>query len=262
MTSKVYFAPVRSIKKRSMIARVATLLERAGLKDAIAEGDLVAVKLHFGEKGNTGFVHPVFVRETVTRIKQHGGKPFLTDANTLYSGMRANAVDHLQCAIQNGFSYATVDAPIVIADGIAAVDAVGDDDRRIHRGVGESVLDRALQVVDRVRAHAAVQGVRVRQERLAAVLLDPRHGLADEDRVDEPGVALLTEVQLHGDQVALGDRVLEARPLEQRRDARDHRALLDRSDRCEVDLGCHQWMPSRESWSSNASAAAPATPAS
>jgi len=109
-----------------------------------------------------------------------------------------------------------LEVPSVDADihGIAPVDAVGDDDRRIHRGVGETVLDRALQVVDRVRAHAAVQGVRVRQERLAAVLLDPRHGLAHEDRVDEPGVALLSEVQLHGDQVALGDRVLEARPLQ------------------------------------------------
>ena len=159
MASKVYFAPVRSIKKRSMVARIATLLERAGLKDAIAEGDLVAVKLHFGEKGNTGFVHPVFVRETVTRIKQHGGKPFLTDANTLYSGMRANAVDHLQCAIQNGFSYATVDAPIVIADGIDGRDAV---DVRIDGGYFETVRigaaavhADAMVVVTHVKGHEA-----------------------------------------------------------------------------------------------------------
>ena len=159
MTSKVYFAPVRSIKKRSMVARIATLLERAGLKDAVAEGDLVAVKLHFGEKGNTGFVHPVFVREAVTRIKLHGGKPFLTDANTLYSGMRANAVDHLQCAIQNGFSYATVDAPIVIADGIDGRDAV---DVRIDGGYFETVRigaaavhADAMVVVTHVKGHEA-----------------------------------------------------------------------------------------------------------
>jgi uncharacterized protein len=124
MTSKVYFAPVRSIRKKSMISRVGALLERAGLGDAIAKDDLVAVKLHFGEAGNTGFVHPVFLREVVSRIREHGGKPFLTDANTLYSGERANGVDHIACAIRNGFSFATVEAPIIIADGIDGRDAV------------------------------------------------------------------------------------------------------------------------------------------
>lgn len=118
MSSKVYFAPVRSTKKISMVTRVGSLLERAGLEAAVDPDDLVAVKLHFGEQGNTGFVHPIYLREIVARIKKRGGKPFLTDANTLYRGMRSNAVDHLQCAVQNGFSYATVEAPVVIADGI------------------------------------------------------------------------------------------------------------------------------------------------
>jgi len=72
--------------KKSMIDRAGGLLVRAGLSSAVSEGDLVAVKMHFGEEGNTGFVHPVFVREVVKRIKAAGGKPFLTDANTLYRG--------------------------------------------------------------------------------------------------------------------------------------------------------------------------------
>jgi uncharacterized Fe-S center protein len=100
------------------------LLERAGLKDAVAGDDLVAVKLHFGERGNTGFVQPVFLREVVARVKAAGGKPFLTDANTLYRGERANAVDHLACAIHNGFGFATVEAPVVIADGLDGRDGV------------------------------------------------------------------------------------------------------------------------------------------
>ena len=97
MTEKpiVWFAALRSPKKVSLVTRVGQLLERAGLSDAIAEGDFVAIKLHFGEEGNTGFVSPVFAREVVKRVKAHGGKPFLTDANTLYSGQRWNAVDHL-----------------------------------------------------------------------------------------------------------------------------------------------------------------------
>jgi uncharacterized Fe-S center protein len=120
----VWFAPMRSTKKLSLVKRVGMLLERAGLSSVIAEGDFVAVKLHFGEEGNTGFVQPLFAREVVKRIKERGGKPFLTDANTLYSGQRWNAVDHLANAIHNGFSYATVEAPIIIADGLAGAESV------------------------------------------------------------------------------------------------------------------------------------------
>ncbi len=123
-TAKVYFAPMRSPMKRSMVTRVGNLLSRAGLGNAVSGGDLVAVKLHFGEQGNTGFVSPVYLREVVKRVRDAGGKPFLTDANTLYRGERANAVEHLACAIHNGFSFATVDAPLIIADGLDGRDAV------------------------------------------------------------------------------------------------------------------------------------------
>jgi len=82
----------------------------------------VAIKLHFGEPGNLGYIRPQFVRRIVDRIKAQGGKPYLTDANTLYVGSRANAVDHLQTAIENGFDYAVVNAPLVIADGLTGKD--------------------------------------------------------------------------------------------------------------------------------------------
>ena len=122
--SSVFFTPVRTTTKRSLITRCGDLLERAGLAAAVSESDLVAIKMHFGEMGNTGFVQPMFVREVVDRVKAKGAKPFLTDANTLYRGQRANAVDHITCALRNGFSYATVGAPIVIADGLDGRDAV------------------------------------------------------------------------------------------------------------------------------------------
>lgn len=156
----VYFAPVRSPKKISMVARAGQLLERAGLRDAVADGDLVAVKLHFGEQGNTGFVHPVFLREVVARVKSHGGKPFLTDANTLYRGQRANAVDHLACAIHNGFGFATVDAPVIIADGIDGRDAVdvpvegGKHFETVRIGAAAVHAD-AMVVVTHVKGHEA-----------------------------------------------------------------------------------------------------------
>lgn len=157
--SVVYFAPMRSKMKRSMVTRAGALLERAGLADAVEEGDLVAIKVHFGEQGNTGFVHPVYLREVVKRVRAAGGKPFLTDANTLYRGERFNAVDHLACAIHNGFSYATVEAPLVIADGLDGRDAVDVPVAGTHfdsvRIGSAAVYADAMVVVTHVKGHEA-----------------------------------------------------------------------------------------------------------
>jgi len=120
----VWFAPIRNPGKESLVDRVGKLVKRAGLGDIITKDDFVAIKLHFGETGNTGFISPIFAREMVRLAKEAGGRPFLTDANTLYSGQRANAVDHIACALHNGFSFATVEAPIIIADGLDGRDSV------------------------------------------------------------------------------------------------------------------------------------------
>ena len=78
----------------------------------------MAVKLHFGEKGNAAFIRPLYVRQVVDKIWDLGGRPFLTDANTVYVGTRSESVSHLTTAIENGFAYAVVRAPLVIADGL------------------------------------------------------------------------------------------------------------------------------------------------
>jgi uncharacterized Fe-S center protein len=104
--------------KENLVAKIGRLIETAGLSEAVKERDLVAVKLHFGEMGNTAFIRPVFLRKIVETIKGVNGVPFLTDANTLYSGTRSDSPSHLTTAIQNGFAYAVVDAPIIIADGL------------------------------------------------------------------------------------------------------------------------------------------------
>jgi len=93
-------------------------MDESGFKDLIAPRSLVAIKLHFGEKGNTAFIRPVFIRRIVDRVKELGGIPFLTDTNTLYAGTRGNSVSHLTTAIENGFAYSVVNAPIIIADGM------------------------------------------------------------------------------------------------------------------------------------------------
>lgn len=118
MPSTVYFIDMRAKYKENFVAKLGKLLESAGLDQVVKKRGLVAVKLHFGEIGNTAYIRPVFIRKVVECTKEAGGVPFLTDANTLYAGNRSDAPRHLVTAVQNGFAYSVVDAPIVIADGL------------------------------------------------------------------------------------------------------------------------------------------------
>lgn len=119
MTADVYFYNRKTDSRDdSLINKLARLFRRAGFAELITEEDLVGIKMHFGERGNNGFIRPMFARQLVQEIKKETGRPFLTDANTLYSGKRANSVDHLETAIAHGFGYSTVQAPLVIADGL------------------------------------------------------------------------------------------------------------------------------------------------
>lgn len=124
MSSEVYFMNLRTKQGHNLLDKLERLIGKAGILDGIEEKDLVALKMHFGERGNLGYVQPQFVRRVVEGVKGKGGRPFLTDANTLYVGSRANAVDHLETAIENGFAYAVVGAPLVIADGLNGKDYV------------------------------------------------------------------------------------------------------------------------------------------
>ena len=120
---KVYFASARTTGNVSLVEKLGELMEAVGV-EFVPSGSLVAVKLHMGERGTTAFLRPIYARKAVEKIKEHGGKPFLTDATTLYRGERGNAVDYLNLCMANGFSYATIGAPIVIADGLRSADVV------------------------------------------------------------------------------------------------------------------------------------------
>ncbi len=117
-TSIVYFTDMRSSAKENLLAKVVRLADRLDLKQIVPPRGLVAIKLHFGEKGNTAYIRPPFVRQIVERVRALGAFPFLTDANTLYAGTRADSVSHLHTAIENGFSFSVVNAPLIIADGL------------------------------------------------------------------------------------------------------------------------------------------------
>lgn len=114
----VYFSDLRSKAKKDFLGRVARLLDRLEVKEKVRKNSLVALKVHFGERGNTAFVRPIFLRTVVDRVKKCGGKPFLTDTNTLYVGSRGDSVNHYECANDNGFGFANLGAPVVIAGGL------------------------------------------------------------------------------------------------------------------------------------------------
>lgn len=125
MPVPVFFMDARSNNSRtSSIAKVRSLLAKAAESspEAIRKGDLCAVKIHFGESGNDAYMSPVLAKGAADLAKAAGAKPFFTDTNTLYTGSRGNAVDHLETAISHGFVPEVCGAPVVIADGLR-----GDD---------------------------------------------------------------------------------------------------------------------------------------
>ena len=104
MKSTVFFAGVRARSPEDNLQnKVRRLFDAAGFPYIIKRGDLTAIKVHFGEEGNSSYVSPVLVRPIADRIRSAGGEPFLTDTNTLYGGSRSNSVRHLQTAEEHGF---------------------------------------------------------------------------------------------------------------------------------------------------------------
>jgi uncharacterized Fe-S center protein len=123
--AKVYFTDFRTkANGDGLPTKLKKLIKKAGLADLDLDGKFVAIKMHFGEMGNISYLRPNYARAVVDVIKELGGKPFLTDCNTLYPGSRKNALEHLYCAWENGFTPLTVGCPILIGDGLKGTDEV------------------------------------------------------------------------------------------------------------------------------------------
>lgn len=122
--SKVYFTNLRAKSGDNLLDKLKRLIKTAGIGDINFENQYVAVKMHFGEPGNLAFLRPNYARVVVDVIKELGGKPFLTDCNTLYVGGRKNALDHIDSAYGNGFVPYATGCHILIADGLKGSDDV------------------------------------------------------------------------------------------------------------------------------------------
>ena len=124
MASKVYFADLRADVHENLQQKLTRLMKTAGMGDIDFRDKFVAIKLHFGEPGNLAFLRPNWARTVADFVKERGGKPFLTDCNTLYVGGRKNALDHMDSAMLNGFNPMTTGCQIIIADGLKGSDEV------------------------------------------------------------------------------------------------------------------------------------------
>ncbi len=125
--SKVFMMDLRSRGTSSnKQAKIKKLLAAAG-NNLFQADSLIAVKTHFGEQGNDGFIRPIYLRSAVDWLREQKTKPFLTDTNTLYTGKRGHAVDHHETAASHGFVPSVVNAPVVIADGLC-----GENEIRIQ----------------------------------------------------------------------------------------------------------------------------------
>jgi uncharacterized protein len=156
--SKVWFAKLP--EKSTMAERLAALkklLEAVPPETVIKKRDMVAVKVHVGEKGNETYIKPDLVKVIVSWAKRAGGLAFLTETSTLYKGERSNAVDHIALAYSHGFTPQAVGASFVMADGLLGDSEVDVDiDGKMFKKVSiarEATTVDALICVAHVKGH-------------------------------------------------------------------------------------------------------------
>ena len=123
--SKVYFTNFRTQAfGDGLPTKLKKLIKKAGIGQIDMDGKFVAIKMHFGELGNISYLRPNYAKAVADVVKELGGKPFLTDCNTMYPGSRKNALEHLACAWENGFTPLSTGCPIIIGDGLKGTDDI------------------------------------------------------------------------------------------------------------------------------------------
>lgn len=149
MASAVYFADFHATAEENIPQKLRRLLRTAGMQTIGLDRKFVAVKMHFGEPGNLSFLRPNYAKVVADFVREQGGRPFLTDCNTLYVGRRKDALEHLEAAYENGFSPFSTGCPILIGDGLRGTDETIvpiDGDYVKEAKIGTAVMDADVLV--------------------------------------------------------------------------------------------------------------------
>ena len=147
--SKVYFTTFHTTLEENIQQKLSRLLLTAGMDQIDFRNRYVAIKMHFGEPGNLAYLRPNYAKTVADLVRQLGGKPFLTDCNTLYVGGRKNALDHIESAYVNGFTPYTTGCHIIIADGLKGSDDVAvpvDGEYIKNARIGRALMDADIVI--------------------------------------------------------------------------------------------------------------------
>jgi len=120
MPSKVYCVRTTDGEAADSVSKkLKILIEKSRVLDCVAKDDFTAIKIHFGDVGNTGHIKCEWAKEAAACISKKTANAFISDSNVIYKmGKRANAVEHLRIAEEHGFSLKNIGVPVIIADGL------------------------------------------------------------------------------------------------------------------------------------------------
>ena len=137
--AKVYFSDLRALPGTNLPGKLKKLIRKAGIGEIDFEKKMTAIKIHFGEPGNLSYLRPNWAKAVADVVKELGGRPFLTDCNTLYVGRRKDALEHIESAYENGFTPFSTGCQVIIADGLK-----GTDETYVPVEGGELVKDAKI----------------------------------------------------------------------------------------------------------------------
>jgi len=140
--SPVFFTTFKVGNHENLLQKLHRLMKAAGFESIDFSDKYAAIKIHFGEYGNLAFLRPNYARVVADYVKELGGKPYLTDCNTLYVGSRKNALDHMDTAYMNGFSPLQTGCHVIIADGL--------------KGTNETLVPINLEYIKEAKIGAAI----------------------------------------------------------------------------------------------------------
>ena len=112
--SQVFFLPAEKTDHPGAFTKLLKNLETAA---KLKSTDLVAVKIHPGEAGNTSYVSAENVNKIINALNFPEDRIFLTDTTVLYPGRRMSAPDYIRLAAEHGFGIPDT-PPFIVADGL------------------------------------------------------------------------------------------------------------------------------------------------
>jgi uncharacterized Fe-S center protein len=151
---KVYFTPASmSSGTESVSSRARLLLERLVRDEGAGIDRDIALKVHFGERGNVTFIRPENLEGAIGFLKEKGASPVFMETNALYRGSRTVASEHAMLAREHGFTM----LPVIIADGEMGNDyeETGIEGKHFSKcKVGKGIAERKqLLIVSHFKNH-------------------------------------------------------------------------------------------------------------